>query len=96
VDILLAFIVGAVFGVGAHFAAPDRSTRGVAVGPILGALVGGAAWLVFTWAGVTTESPWIWLVSFVLPFVVTYPVLLVLGRIRTAHDLRERSRLKIA
>jgi uncharacterized membrane protein YeaQ/YmgE (transglycosylase-associated protein family) len=96
VDILLAFIVGAVLGIGAHYAAPERATRGVAVGPILGALVGGASWLVFTWAGTTTESPWIWLVSFALPFVATYPVLVVLGRVRAAHDVRERARLKLS
>lgn len=95
-DILLAFIVGAVLGIGAHYAVPGRSTRGVALGPILGALVGGAAWLAFTWAGTTTQSPWIWLVSFVAPFVVAYPVLLVLARVRATHDVRERARLKIS
>lgn len=95
-DILLAFIVGGAFGTAAHFAAPGRSTRGVALGPILGAFTGGLTWLIFTWAGVGTDNPWIWLVSFAVPFVVTYPALAVLARIRHRHDDNERVRLKIA
>ncbi|MFS0732648.1 hypothetical protein ABC304_11655 [Microbacterium sp. 1P10UB] len=95
-DILLAFIVGAALGIAAHFAAPHRATRGTAVGPVLGAIVGGAVWAAFTWSGVTTENPLIWLVSFALPFVVTYPVLALLGRARVKHDASERVRLKIS
>lgn len=95
-DILLAFIVGAAFGAAAHFSAPHRSTRGVAIGPVLGAIVGGAVWAGFTWAGVSTESPWIWLVSFAVPFVVVYPVLRLVGAARTRHDADERARLRIA
>jgi len=52
-------------------------------------------WMILTWAGVGLDSPWLWLSAFVAPAVVTYPVLLILTRTRTAHDARERAQLKI-
>lgn len=95
-QILLALIVGAVLGIAAHYAAPGKADRGVALGPIAGAVVGGVVWLIFTWAGVGIDSVWIWLVSFVAPFLVVYPALRVLAGVRTAHDARERARLKLS
>jgi hypothetical protein len=41
------------------------------------------------------DSPWLWLSAFVVPIIVTYPVLVILTRTRTTHDARERARLKI-
>jgi len=95
VQILLAFIVGAVIGAALHFVVPGRTTRGVALGPIVGAAAAGLVWMILTWAGVGLDSPWLWLSAFVAPAVVTYPVLLILTRARTGHDARERARLKI-
>lgn len=95
-DILLALIFGAVLGAVLHYLMPARVTRGAALAPMLGAVVGGAVWLAFTWAGVTTESPWIWIVSVAAPAVVVPLTLLVLTRVRATHDARERLRLKIA
>jgi uncharacterized membrane protein YeaQ/YmgE (transglycosylase-associated protein family) len=95
VQILLAFIVGAVIGATAHFLVPGRGTRGVALGPILGAAAAGLVWMVLTWAGVGLDSPWLWLSAFVAPAVVTFPALVILTRTRTAHDARERAQLKI-
>jgi hypothetical protein len=51
--------------------------------------------MILTWAGLGLESPWLWLSAFVAPIVVTFPALLLLARARTAHDARERARLKI-
>jgi uncharacterized membrane protein YeaQ/YmgE (transglycosylase-associated protein family) len=95
VQILLAFIVGGVMGAAAHFLVPGRGTRGVALGPVLGAFTAGLVWMILTWAGVGLDSPWLWLSTLVAPIVVTYPVLLILARTRTARDARERTRLKI-
>ena len=94
-QILLAFIVGAVIGAALHFVVPGRSTRGVALGPIVGAAAAGLVWMILTWAGVGLDSPWLWLSAFLAPAVVTYPVLLLLTRARTGRDARERARLKI-
>lgn len=94
-QILLAFIVGAVIGAAAHFLVPGRGTRGVALGPILGAAAAGLVWMILTWAGVGLDSPWLWLSAFVAPAVVAYPALVILSRTRTAHDARERAQLKI-
>ena len=60
-QILLAFIVGAVIGAALHFLVPGRSTRGVALGPIVGAAAAGLVWMILTWAGVGLDSPWLWL-----------------------------------
>jgi len=94
-QILLAFIIGAAIGGVAHFLVRGRSTRGVALAPILGAFSAGMVWMILTWTGVGLDSPWLWLSAFVAPIVITYPVLLILARTRTAHDDRERARLKI-
>lgn len=94
-QILLAFIVGGAMGAAAHFLVPGRGTRGVALGPVLGAFTAGLVWMILTWAGVGLDSPWLWLSTLVAPIVVTYPVLLILARTRTARDARERTRLKI-
>ncbi|NYE19925.1 hypothetical protein [Microbacterium immunditiarum] len=95
-QILLGLIVGACIGVALHFAVPGRSTRGVALAPVLGALVAGLAWMILTWAGQGVDSLWIWLAAFVAPAVTVWPTLVVLARMRDAHDERERERLRIA
>ena len=82
-------------GAAAHFLLRGRSTRGVVLGPVLGAFTAGLVWMILTWAGLGLDSPWLWLSAFIAPIVVTFPVLLVLARTRTAHDARERARLKI-
>ena len=95
-QILLALIAGGVLGIAAHYLAPGSADRGVALGPVIGALVGGLVWLAFTWAGVGIDSPWIWVASFIAPFLVAYPALRVLASVRSSHDARERARLKVS
>jgi len=94
-EILLALIYGAAVGTAAHFALGGRELRGVALAPMVGALIGGVVWLVLTWAGASTAEPWLWLATLVAAPVVVVPLLVVLGRIRSAHDARERQRLHI-
>ncbi|CAN7319665.1 hypothetical protein LJR045_001723 [Microbacterium sp. LjRoot45] len=95
-QIIIALVFGAAVGGLLHFVQSGRDARGVALAPLLGALTGGLVWLVLTWAGVTTLSPWLWLVSFAAPLVVVPLTLLLLTRARAAHDARERVRLGIA
>ena len=95
-DILLAFLAGTAFGLIAHYALPGRDLRGVALAPVLGALVGGAVWMALTWAGLTTLDVWLWVASFAAPVVVVFPAVAILTRMRRAHDQRERVRLRIA
>jgi len=96
VDILLAFIFGGAYGGALHFLMPGRTSRGAALAPALGALLGGLAWCVLTWAGLTTLDPWLWIISLVIPAGVVPAVLAVLTRVRATHDARERLRLKIS
>jgi hypothetical protein len=95
VQILLAFIIGAAIGAAIHFLVPERSTRGIALGPVLGAFAAGLVWMILTWAGIGLDNLWLWLSAFVAPIVVTYPALVILARTRTSHDTREKARLKI-
>ncbi len=95
-DIIIALVVGAAVGGVLHFLQSDRSSRGAALAPLLGAFTGGAAWLALTWAGLTTLDPWLWLVSFAAPLIVVPVTLATLTRRRAAHDARERVRLGIA
>lgn len=94
-EILLALIYGAAVGTAAHFALRGRELRGVALAPMIGAVVSGAAWLALTWAGTTTAEPWLWLAALVAAPVVVVPALVAVDRIRSAHDARERQRLHI-
>jgi len=96
VDILLAFIFGGAYGGVLHYLMPGRTSRGAALAPVLGALLGGLVWMVLTWTGLTTLSPWLWIVSLAVPVIVVPAVLAVLTRRRATHDARERLRLKIS
>ncbi|WP_396655101.1 hypothetical protein [Microbacterium sp.] len=92
--IVLALIWGGSVGAALHFGLPRRQLRGAALGPMLGAAVGGAVWLLLTWMGLE-ETGWIWLASLTVPIIVTWLTLVVLDRIRVDHDERERARLGI-
>ncbi len=95
-QILLAFIVGALVGILAHYTVGHRLTRGVALAPIIGSLSAAVAWAALTWAGLGIDNPLIWLSTLVVPAVVTYPVLLIATRLRRAKDASDRERLKIS
>lgn len=95
-QILIAFIVGAVVGIGVHYQLHQRLTRGVVLAPMVGAVSAGAAWTILTWMGVGIDTPWPWLAALIVPLVVTYPVVIVVSRVRVAHDMREKARLGIS
>jgi hypothetical protein len=94
-QIILAVIVGAVLGLAVHFQIGHRTTRGVVIAPVVGALAAGIAWAALTWAGLGLDNPWLWVSMLVAPLIVTYPVVILLTRARVAHDTAERARLKI-
>ncbi|KJL44666.1 MULTISPECIES: hypothetical protein [Microbacterium] len=94
-QILIAFIVGAVVGIGIHFQLHQRLTRGVVLAPMIGAVSAGAAWSILTWLGVGIDTPWPWLAALIVPMVVTYPAITLTSRARVAHDAREKARLGI-
>jgi hypothetical protein len=94
VQILLALLFGAVIGGTVHLTLPGRETRGVALAPIAGALIGSAVWLALTWAGLTIDNAWLWIASLAAPFVL-YPIIAGLTAMRRSHDRAERARLRL-
>ncbi|WP_194398037.1 hypothetical protein [Microbacterium atlanticum] len=94
-QILIAFILGAVIGTGIHFQLHQRLTRGAVLAPMIGAVSAGAAWSILTWLGVGIDTVWPWLAALVVPVVVTYPVVIFVSRARVGHDAREKARLGI-
>ncbi len=94
-QILLAFIIGAVIGAAAHFSLPGKDTRGSALLAILGAFAAGLVWMILTWIGWAVDNPLLWLSAFVVPAVVVWPAGILLRRTRDAHDARERAQLRI-
>jgi hypothetical protein len=94
-QILLGLLFGAFWGLLAHYTLPRRDTRGQALLPMLGTVVGGVVWLVLTWAGMTVGNGWLWLASILLPAIVCFAAGPVITRVRTAHDERERARLGV-
>lgn len=95
-QILLAFIFGAVFGLLAHYTLPGRDTRGAALAPMLGAVVGGLVWMILTWAGMKVDNGWLWVASLAAPLIVVYAAVPIITRVRNAHDARQRARLKVS
>ncbi len=93
--ILLAFLIGAAVGVIAHIVLPGRDLRGLLLLPMLGTLLGGVAWLACTLLGMGVEDLWPWLLSVLVPVAGVVPAAILLARLRTARDARERARLKL-
>jgi uncharacterized membrane protein YeaQ/YmgE (transglycosylase-associated protein family) len=95
-QIVLALIYGAAVGALAHFTMPARETRGAALAPVAGAVIGAAVWTALTWAGLGLDSVWLWLATAIVPAAAVYVAVAVLTRMRHRHDDRERRRLGIA
>ncbi len=94
-QILLGMIVGAVIGLLAHVALPQRVTRGAALGPLVGAAAAAVAWTALTWAGWGIDNPLLWLSALVVPALVTVPTLVLLARSRVRADDARRAELRL-
>ncbi|MEH3090426.1 MAG: hypothetical protein PGN24_12910 [Microbacterium arborescens] len=94
-QILLALIFGAAVGLAAEMLVPGRDTRGNVLGPILGAVAAALVWTALTWAGLGIADPAIWIAAVVAPALIAPITLLLLARVRSRHDDRERQRLRI-
>ncbi|GAA2012140.1 hypothetical protein [Microbacterium ulmi] len=95
-EILLALIFGAAIGAAAHYSVTGRDTRGAALLPLVGALSSSLVWMILTWAGLGPDNGLLWLSAVVVPAVVTFPLGVVLARVRRSHDARARARLKLS
>ncbi len=94
--ILLPLVIAVVTGIGMHYGAPNRHSRGVALAPAIATAVAAIVWAAMTWLGFAENNPWIWLASIVVPILITYPATLWLARARAAHDAAEAAALGVA
>ena len=92
-QILLGVILGAVIGLAAHVAMPHRSVRGAALAPLAGAAASAVVWTALTWAGLSIDSPVLWIVAVLAPAVTSYLLVTVVSRARLARDEADRVRL---
>ncbi|MDF2666488.1 MAG: putative rane protein [Microbacterium sp.] len=94
-EILLGLIIGAVIGLGVHFALPHRDVRGATLAPFAGAAASAVTWTVLTWAGFTAASPLLWLAAIAAPALTTLALVPLLSRTRRRRDAADRARLGI-
>ncbi|WEG07502.1 hypothetical protein PU630_09520 [Microbacterium horticulturae] len=95
-QIVLALIFGGAVGALAHFTVGARDSRGAALGPMVGAVVGAGVWAALTWTGLEATNAWLWIASLGAPIVVVSVLLPLLAKLRAAHDQRRREQLGIA
>lgn len=93
--ILLALIFAAAAGIAVHYVMPQRSTRGVALAPMVSTAIAAVLYTSMTWLGLAESNPVLWAVALIAPALLTVVFVGVLARTRTTHDARERARLHL-
>jgi len=93
--ILLALIFAAAVGIAVHFATPNRAERGVALAPLVATAVAAVLYTSLTWLGFAEDNVWLWVISLLVPILVTGVFVRMLSQARARHDARERARLRI-
>ena len=86
-ELLFVALGGALLGLAARYALPNRLTHGSVLVPAVGTGVAALVWVVLTWLGWAWDGGWIWWVSLVVAGVAAVVVDLLLGKRREAADL---------
>lgn len=87
-ELLFVALGGAIFGLAARYALPNRAEYGVALVPAVGTATAALVWVALTWLGMQWDSGWIWLVTLAVAAAVSAVTALLLGRARAASDER--------
>jgi hypothetical protein len=85
-ELLFVTLGGAILGLAAHYALPQRHTRGVALVPAIGTAVAGVVWVALTWLGWAWDGGWIWVVSLVAAGLVAGATAFLIGPRRDRAD----------
>lgn len=95
-ELLFVALGGAIFGLAARYALPNRAEYGVALVPAVGTATAALVWVALTWLGMQWDSGWIWLVTLAVAAAVSAVTALLLGRARAASDDRLLAQLSAA
>ncbi|HEY9424517.1 MAG TPA: hypothetical protein VIP54_06915 [Microterricola sp.] len=92
-ELLFVALGGAIFGLAARYALPNRDEYGVALVPAVGTAVAAVVWVALTWLGMKWDSGWIWLITLAVAAAVSVVAALLIGRARAASDERMLAQL---
>ncbi len=92
-ELLFVALGGAIFGLAARYALPNRDEYGVALVPAVGTAVAAVVWVALTWLGMKWDSGWIWLITLAAAAAVSVVAALLIGRARAASDERMLAQL---
>lgn len=85
-ELLFVALGGAIFGIAARYALPNRDEYGVALVPAIGTAAAAVVWVALTWLGMAWDNGWIWLITLVAAAAVSVLAALTIGRSRAASD----------
>ncbi|RZU64529.1 hypothetical protein EV379_0826 [Microterricola gilva] len=85
-ELLFVALGGAIFGLAARYALPNRAEYGVALVPAIGTAVAAVVWVAMTWLGMQWDSGWIWLIALAAAAAASAVAALLIGRARAASD----------
>lgn len=95
-ELLFVALGGAIFGLAARYAMPNRAEYGVALVPAIGTAVAAVVWVALTWLGMQWDSGWIWLITLAASAAASAVAALLIGRARAASDERLLAQLSAA
>ncbi|GAB3126541.1 hypothetical protein [Glaciibacter psychrotolerans] len=88
-ELLFVALGGALIGLVARYALPNRGTQGAVLVPAIGTGVAALIWVALTWLGMKWDGGWIWWITFALTAVIAVAANIVVAR-RRAHSDNQR------
>jgi len=87
-ELMFITLGGAIIGLCARYALPQRHRHGAVLIPALAAAASAAIWVALTWAGMKWDGGWIWWITVIATAVIAVVVDLVVGSTRKRGDDR--------
>lgn len=85
-ELLFAALGGTIIGLVVRYSLPGRDRMGALVVPAVATAGAAVIWEILTWAGMTPDGTWIWVITFGVVAVKCVFVDLWLSRRRKASD----------
>lgn len=85
-ELVLIVTAAGLIGTALRYILPGRDRHGLALMPAAGVIIGSLLWALAIWVGLEAASPWPWLLSLGLTFVLVGALGIWLPRTRDAAD----------